>query len=106
MVASNDGNNVVTTKGRGRSIATAADFRGAGRLSSSGLRRVAKTRFTIEEPSGATWEIDRFADRELVLAEIELERADTPVSFPRWLAPHVEREVTDDPAFTNAVLDR
>lgn len=53
-----------------------------------------------------TWEIDEFTDRDLVLAEIELPSADTPIEFPEWLAPCVEREVTGDPAYLNSTLAR
>ncbi len=52
------------------------------------------------------WEIDVFHGRELVLAEIELADADERVEPPSWLAPHVVREVTDDPSYTNLKLAR
>lgn len=64
-------------------------------------RRVRKQRFRV--PVGdRVWEIDRFADRDLVLAEVELDAPDDPVSLPAWLEPVVVREVTDDPAYVNA----
>ncbi len=67
--------------------------------------RVVKRRHVV--PDGALrWEIDVFLDRELVLAEVELERADSAPPLPAWLAPYVEREVTGDPAFLNANLAR
>jgi hypothetical protein len=31
---------------------------------------------------------------------------DTPLEIPPWLAPFVEREVTDEPAFRNFELAR
>ena len=68
-------------------------------------RRVRKRRHVVAD-GARTWEIDRFLDRDLVLAEIELESADAPVAFPAWLAPYVVREVTDDGAYTNARLAR
>ena len=52
------------------------------------------------------WEIDVFLDRELVLAEVELRSSDEVAPLPPWLAPFVEREVTDDPAYLNAVMAR
>lgn len=67
--------------------------------------RVRKDRYVM--PHGAhTWEVDVFLDRELVLAEVELGAVDEAVTLPPWLAPYVEREVTGDPAYFNAVLAR
>jgi CHAD domain-containing protein/CYTH domain-containing protein len=68
-------------------------------------RRVLKQRYRI--PDGdLVWEIDQFTDRELVLAEVELQSADAKVEPPAWLAPHVVGDVTDDPAYTNFSLAR
>ena len=68
-------------------------------------RRVRKRRHRV--PDGAlAWEVDRFLDRALVLAEVELASADAPVALPEWLAPYVVREVTDDGAYTTARLAR
>jgi CYTH domain-containing protein len=50
------------------------------------------------------WEIDEFLDRELVLAEVELDRVDERPEPPAWLAAHVVREVTDEPAYINLAL--
>lgn len=68
--------------------------------------RVQKRRYVI--PDGALlWEIDEFLDRpKLWLAEVELERADQPVTPPEWLRPLIVREVTDEPAYTNHALAR
>jgi len=69
-------------------------------------RRVRKRRYLVEE-RGLVWEIDEFLDRpSLWLAELELEHADQIVAVPQWLAPYVEREVTDDPSYTNRALAR
>lgn len=65
--------------------------------------RLRKRRHLVPEGE-LVWEIDEFLDRALVLAEIEIPRADTEVTFPEWLAPVVVREVTDEPAFTNLRL--
>lgn len=40
----------------------------------------------------------------LVLAEVELPEARHPASPPAWLAPFIEREVTDDPRYTNRAI--
>ena len=68
-------------------------------------RRVHKRRFAVVD-DGATWEIDEFLDRDLVLAEVELPSPETEVVVPEWLAPVVEREVTGDPEYVNVNLAR
>ena len=69
-------------------------------------RRVRKRRHLVKD-DGVVWEIDEFLDRpSLWLAELELVRADQAVEIPEWLAPFVEREVTDDPSYTNRALAR
>ena len=68
-------------------------------------RRVQKRRYTIMAGPDE-WVIDEFADRILVLAEIELERADQPVHPPEWLESLIDREVTDDDAYSNYRLAR
>ncbi len=64
---------------------------------------VRKTRFEVPV-DGLVWEVDVFggAHAGLVLAEIELERADQPVDPPAW----VGREVSDDDRYANASLAR
>lgn len=65
--------------------------------------RVCKRRYRV--PDGdLVWEIDEFRDRELYLAEVELPHEDVEVTIPEWLEPHLEREVTDDSSYVNAVL--
>jgi CYTH domain-containing protein len=68
--------------------------------------RVRKRRYDM--PSGdRVWEIDEFLDRDaLVLAEIELDRADEPVVPPASVAAVIVREVTDEPGFSNYRLSR
>jgi CYTH domain-containing protein len=78
-------------------------FRGLWRLTAG--RRIRKRRYRVEA-EGRVWEIDRFRGRSLVLAEVELPSEDAEVRFPPWLAPWVEREVTDDPAYLNLNLAR
>jgi CYTH domain-containing protein len=66
-------------------------------------RRIRKRRFAVPD-GGLTWEVDQFAGRDLVLAEVELPTADAEVTVPAWLAPYVVREVTDESAYVNANL--
>ena len=63
-------------------------------------RRLLKTRYKVAE-AGFVWEIDCYDNLDLVLAEVELPTPDTKVTPPDWLAPHIEREVTEDPAYQN-----
>ena len=67
-------------------------------------RRIHKRRFLVPD-GNLVWEIDEFLDQHLVLGEIELPDERHP-TIPEWLASHVTREVTDEPAFTNARLAR
>lgn len=69
-------------------------------------RRVHKRRYSIRESDDLVWEVDEFLDRDLVLAEIELPTPDTEFELPPWLKDVLDREVTDDPAYTNARLAR
>jgi len=69
-------------------------------------RRVRKRRYHVDDNS-LLWEIDEFLDRPpLWLAELELTHAEQAVAIPDWLAPFLEREVTDDPSYTNRALAR
>jgi CHAD domain-containing protein/CYTH domain-containing protein len=65
--------------------------------------RVRKVRHRVAEGS-LIWEVDRFTDRDLVLAEVELPPSAPEPPLPEWLAPFVVREVTADPAYGNAAL--
>ena len=67
--------------------------------------RLRKIRTRITE-GDRVWEIDRFLDLPVALAECELPAADAPLTIPPWLAPYVEREVTEEPAFRNSALAR
>ncbi len=68
-------------------------------------RRVYKRRHAIRE-GGYTWEIDVFTDRDLVLAEVELQSEHDHPELPKWLSHWVIREVTGEPEFFNAALAR
>jgi adenylate cyclase len=68
--------------------------------------RVHKRRYLVPEAE-LTWEIDEFLDRDgLWLAELELGSVDDVVVLPAWLRSVIEREVTDDPRYTNHALAR
>jgi adenylate cyclase len=68
--------------------------------------RVQKRRHLMPEGE-VTWEIDEFLDRDgLWLAEVELRDVDQVVDIPRWLSAVMDREVTDDPGYTNHALAR
>jgi CHAD domain-containing protein/CYTH domain-containing protein len=67
-------------------------------------RRLRKRRYSICESDGLTWEVDEFLDRELVLAEIEVPTPDTRFEVPVWLHDVMDREVTDEPEYSNARL--
>ena len=62
---------------------------------------IEKTRYRIEH-DGLTWEVDVFEGENagLVVAEVELPSADTPVDIPAWAGD----EVTGDPRYYNANL--
>jgi CYTH domain-containing protein len=63
-------------------------------------RRLAKMRYRVDE-GGLVWEIDRYDGLDLVLAEVELPSAETEITVPEWLRPHVVREVTDESEYQN-----
>ena len=67
--------------------------------------RLRKTRYRVEA-GDRLWEIDDFDDFDVVLAEVELPAADAEATIPPWLADHIVREVTDEPAFTNHAIAR
>lgn len=67
--------------------------------------RVRKERYTIAE-GVHHWEIDVFRDRQLVLAEIELQSMDEAFEVPGWLAPYIVRDVTGETAYFNSELAR
>jgi adenylate cyclase len=65
--------------------------------------QITKVRYQV--PAGAhTFEVDVYSGRQagLVTAEVELPDPDTAVDVPGW----VVREVTGDPAWTNAALSQ
>ena len=96
--------------------------RGAGLVREESERAIERSEFEREWPRTAgrrlrkvrtriavgdrTWEIDRFLDLPVVLAECELPAVDAALAIPGWLAPVVVREVTEEPAFRNFELAR
>lgn len=62
---------------------------------------IEKTRYTLAV-QGTVWEVDEFKgdNAGLVVAEVELQSEDQPISRPPWLG----REVTHDPRYFNANL--
>ncbi len=69
-------------------------------------RRLRKQRTRAVDEQSRTWEIDVFLDRDLVVVEIELDRVDDDATPPPWIAAQVVRDVTDEPAYSNAQLAR
>ncbi len=65
--------------------------------------RIRKRRHRIRE-GGLLWEIDEFLDRDLALAEVELDAPEIHPALPAWL--DVVREVTEEGGFTNLSLAR
>lgn len=68
-------------------------------------RRVQKVRYVVPE-GDLRWEVDRFTDRDLVLAEVELRDPEQQPELPAWLAEVTVREVTGEDAYVNANLAR
>ena len=68
-------------------------------------RRVRKERYRVSV-GDHVWEIDRFLDRELYLAEVEMESETDEVPLPEWLQKHIVRDVTEEPEYTNKNLAR
>lgn len=68
-------------------------------------RRLTKLRHPVPD-GGFVWEIDAFTDRNLVLAEVELDSETQRPEPPEWLAPYVVREVTGEDEFVNINLAR
>ena len=68
-------------------------------------RRLKKRRYVVLNGDDM-WEIDEFTDRPLWLAELEIDRADTPVTIPDWLKPVLLRDVTDEREYSNHSLAR
>jgi CHAD domain-containing protein/CYTH domain-containing protein len=68
-------------------------------------RRIRKRRYRVQD-GALVWEVDRFDHISLVVAEVELPAADTPVVPPDWLTRYLDREVTGEPEFLNVNLAR
>jgi len=68
-------------------------------------RRLTKRRH-LAPNNDDIWEVDEFTDRELVLAELEIDHADARIDMPLWLRDVLVREVTDERAYSNRSLAR
>lgn len=66
-------------------------------------RRLRKIRHRFAH-DGLTWELDEFLDLPLVMLEVELPDERAEATVPAFLAPLVEREVTEDARYRNAAL--
>ena len=59
----------------------------------------------VEGPGDAVGPIlAKLIDRELVLAEVEIDAEEEEVKVPDWLKPYVVREVTGEPEYVNVNL--
>lgn len=67
--------------------------------------RIHKERYAVQD-GALTWTIDRFIDRDLVLAEVEVPSSEIAPSPPEWLADYIVKDVTGDPAYVNLNLAR
>ena len=65
--------------------------------------RIRKRRHIVRD-GALRWEVDVFLDRDLVLAEVELENIAQSVVIPSWLNSFIVREVTHEPAYLNSVM--
>jgi len=68
-------------------------------------KRLTKRRYLVPNHEDV-WEVDEFTDRQLVLAELELDSADQRIDIPHWLRDVMVREVTDERQYTNHSLAR
>lgn len=66
-------------------------------------RRLRKVRWKVRE-GAHVWEVDELGELGLVLCEVELRDAQEDPPLPAWLAPHVVRDVTEDPRYRNFSL--
>jgi len=67
-------------------------------------RSLEKTRFVCKVEDNLKWEIDRFDNFDLVIAEIELPSEDYDLQIPEWLEPLILMEITGMKQFSNSNL--
>ena len=91
----------VTIKGKGLRSRSEFEYR-IPPADADALLKLCKRSLTKRRYVLGRWEIDELTDRELWLAEIELEGEDEEFERPDWLG----KEVTDDPAYSNSSLAR
>ena len=63
-----------------------------------------RVHYTDSADTTLVWELDKFLDRDLFLAEVEVPSVDYPVEIPAWLQDYVVREVTESPDFEGTNL--
>ncbi len=68
-------------------------------------KRVRKRRYLMPVADGV-WEVDEFLDRDLVLAELELEHVNQHVELPDFIESVLVREVTAEKSYANFRLAR
>ena len=66
-------------------------------------RRVYKRRYYVPD-GNLTWEIDRFHEPAIIVAEVELPTPATKLTIPSWIEAVLVREVTSEPEFANVHL--
>lgn len=66
-------------------------------------RRLRRRRYEIVD-GNLKWQVSHFADRDLILAEVELTLEETEFSLPDWLAGHVKKDVTGEARYESASL--
>lgn len=60
-----------------------------------------KKRYSIKE-NGLVWEVDEIQyPKRMVLVEVELASMDQKIKMPDWISEVLDREVTEEPGFTN-----
>lgn len=104
-----DGKGTLTIKGPAKGLARAEyeypiPARDAARLLLLCEKPLIEKTRTRVKFGGLVWEVDEFegANRGLIVAEVELDRADRKIRLPPWAG----REVTHDPRYLNARLFR
>ena len=70
-----------------------------------GVRKLKKIRYRVQD-SDVVWEVDRFLDRDLFLAEVEVPNVDYHAPIPEWLEPYIIREVTEELPYEGVALAR
>jgi CYTH domain-containing protein/predicted NAD-dependent protein-ADP-ribosyltransferase YbiA (DUF1768 family) len=74
-------------------------------LITKGIKRtISKTRYIKDLPDNLKWEVDKFEDVRLIIAEIEIPNEDYDLKIPEWLEPYIIMEITGMHQFSNSNL--